>query len=64
MKEGNANSSVVLSCRIPEINKKEKKQRTPQNTIFKTHMAASDLSASEAQLVFPDREVLESFPGW
>lgn len=44
MKEGN--SSVVLSCRIPEIKKKEKKQRTPKNTIFKTHMAASDLSAS------------------
>lgn len=58
MKEGNANSSVVLSCRIPEIKKKGKEAEDPQNTIFKTHMAASDLSASKAQLVFPDREVL------
>lgn len=44
MKEGN--SSVVLSCRIPEIKKKGKEAEDPQNTIFKTHMAASDLSAS------------------
>lgn len=41
-----------------KLKKKGKEAEDPQNTIFKTHMAASDLSASEAQLVFPDREVL------